>query len=157
MMTGRGNRKRSVKHKNLTRIDHPKKNTHGYFVRIQWKGQSYSKFFSDNKCGDRLGALMAALQWRDQTEVTIGKPRTERQVIGAPNPPSSTGITGVRKRQQGKTWYYEATWSTSVGKQARTKFSISRHGERKARSLAVAARRRGEKERLRTPGHADEV
>ena len=30
---------RVIRHKNLTRFDHPKKNTFGYFVRIQWKGE----------------------------------------------------------------------------------------------------------------------
>jgi hypothetical protein len=145
---------RTVRHKNLTRIDHPKKNTHGYFVRIQWKGQRRSKFFSDRVHGDRLAALVAALEWRDATEKELGKPRTERQVLGTIY--SSTGIPGVRRRREGHTEYYEATWTTTVGKQRRTKFSIARHGEKRALQLARKARQQGERERLRTPAYDDE-
>src|SRR5262245_52059340 len=72
---------RKLKHKNLTRIDHPAKRTHGYFVRIQWKGERRAKFFSDGVYGDRLAALDAALEWRNATEAELGKPRTDRQVV----------------------------------------------------------------------------
>lgn len=151
-MSARG--PRTVKHKNLTRIDHPSKNTHGYFVRIMWKGERFSKFFSDSVHGDRLGALFAALEWRNETEKAIGKPRTERQVLGVVDSPS--GMRGVRKVREGYTDYYEATWMTTAGKMARTKYSINKHGEKKALQLARKARQQGEKERLRTPAVIDE-
>jgi hypothetical protein len=35
--------------KNMTRVIDPKKRVDGYYVRIQWKKQSYSKFFSLNE------------------------------------------------------------------------------------------------------------
>ncbi len=35
--------------KNITRVNDPKKRVDGYYVRIQWKKQSYSKFFSLNE------------------------------------------------------------------------------------------------------------
>lgn len=147
-------KKRTVKHKNITRIDHPAKRTHGYFVRIQWKGERKAKFFSDGVYGDRLGALTAAIEWRDTTEAELGKPRTERLVIGTTR--SSTGVTGVRKIKEGNTYYYEATWVTTVGKQGRTKFSINRHGEKRALQKARRVRQQRERERHRTPPREDD-
>lgn len=145
---------RTVKHKNITRVDHPSSRTHGYNVRIQWKGERRSKFFSDGLYGDRLAALSAAIDWRNKTEQELGKPRTERQVLGITHSPS--GVTGVRRVREGHTDYYEATWGTTAGKQARTRYSIARHGEKRALQLALKARRRGEKARLRTPAYAEE-
>jgi len=145
---------RKLKHKNLTRIDHPAKRTHGYFVRIQWKGERRAKFFSDGVYGDRLAALDAALEWRNTTEVELGKPRTDRQVVGLVR--SSTGIPGVRRRKEGHTEYYEATWVTTVGKQGRTRFSIARHGEKRALQQARKARQLHEKQRHHTPPREDD-
>lgn len=145
---------RKIRHKNITRIDHPTKRTHGYFVRIQWKGERRMKFFSDGVYGDRLSALDAALAWRNATESELGKPRTDRVVVGTVR--SSTGVPGVRLRKEGNTSYYEATWVTTVGKQGRTRYSIEKHGAKKALQLARKARQLREKERQRMPPHSDE-
>ena len=147
-------RQRTVTHKNITRVDHEASRTHGYNVRIQWQGERRSKFFSDRTFGDRLAALTAALDWRNATERELGKPRTERKVLGIIY--SSSGIPGVRRITEGHTDYYEATWGTTAGKQARTKYSIAKHGEKRALQLAKQARARGEKARLRTPARDDE-
>lgn len=147
-------RQRTVKHKNITRVDHAKSRTHGYNVRIQWQDQRRSKFFADGKYGDRLGALTAALEWRNATEQELGKPRTERQVVGIFY--SSSEELGIRRVREGNTEYYQATWATYAGKQRRTKFSITKHGEQRALQLARQAREQGELERLRTPASANE-
>ncbi len=147
-------KKRTVKHKNITRIDHPAKRTYGYFVRIQWNGERRSKFFSDGVYGDRLAALAAALEWRDSTEAVMGKPRTERVVVGKIR--SATGVPGVRRRKEGNTEYYEATWVTTVGKQGRTRFSIARYGEKRALQKARKVRQQREKERHHTPAYEDD-
>ncbi len=141
---------RTTRHKNITRVDQPSKNTHGYNVRIQWKGQLYCKFFSDNVCGDRLAALHDAISWRDATEKAIGKPHTSRQVVGLSSR-NTTGVIGVRRRKRGNTEVYEATWVTEEGKVGRTTYSIARHGERRAFKLAVRARTKHEEQRQRTP------
>ena len=144
---------RALRHKNITRIDHPAKNTYGYFVRIQWKGEKRAKFFSDGVHGDRLGALDAALHWRDATEKELGKPRTDRLVIGTTRSPN--GLVGVRKRIDNGLAYYEATWVTTANKMRRTSYSVARHGERKALALACKKREQGEKLRLVTPHDAE--
>ena len=143
---------RSTRHKNITRIDHPNKRTFGYNVRVAWKGEKYGKFLSYNLYGDRLGALAAAVEWRDEMERKIGKPRTEHQVIGW-HSRNNTGVVGVRRRRRGKIEVYEATWISRVDgcRRRTTCFSIARHGERKAFKLALKARKNGERMRWNAP------
>jgi len=141
---------RVIGHKNLTRFDHPTKNTFGYFVRIQWKGEKHHKFFSDGVYGDRLGALTAALEWRDATERTLNKPRTDRQVIGFSSR-NKSGVVGVRRMLKQGRDVYEATWMDAYGRVGRTSFSIARHGEKRAFRMAVRARQLHEKARLQVP------
>ena len=142
-------RGKTTRHKGVTRIDHPAKRTFGYMVRVAWKGEIHHKFFSDKRCGDRLAALDAAIQWRDRTEVEIGKPRTERMVFG--KPAGSNPAVGVARRRENHTDYYEATWLSPEGRVQRTRYSIRKHGERKAFRLALAARERHERIRYQTP------
>lgn len=141
-------RPKTTKHKGITRIDHPAKRTFGYFVRVTWNKQRRSKFFSDSVYGDRLAALDAALQWRNLAERELGKPRTERQVIGVSR--TSTGIVGVRRTVKDGREVYEATWREG-GRIRRTSYSIAKHGEKRALSLARRARERYERMRQRTP------
>lgn len=141
-------RPKTTKHKGITRIDHPAKRTFGYFVRVTWNKQRRSKFFSDSVYGDRLAALGAALEWRNLAERELGKPRTERQVIGVSR--TSTGIVGVRRTVKDGRDVYEATWRED-GRIRRTSYSIAKHGERRALSLARRARERYERQRQRTP------
>ncbi len=141
-------RPKTTKHKGITRIDHPAKRTFGYFVRVTWNKQRRSKFFSDSVYGDRLAALSAALEWRNEAERELGKPRTERQVIGVSR--TSTGIVGVRRTVKDGREVYEATWREG-GRIRRTSYSIAKHGERRALSLARRARERYERIRQRAP------
>lgn len=144
-------RPKTTKHKGITRIDHPAKRTFGYFVRITWNKERRSKFFSDSVYGDRLAALSAALEWRNQTERDLGKPRTERQVIGVSR--TSTGIVGVRRTVKDGREVYEATWRDG-NRIRRTSYSIAKHGERRALALARRARDKYEKARHRMPAEA---
>lgn len=141
-------RPKTTKHKGITRIDHPAKRTFGYFVRVTWNKQRRSKFFSDSVYGDRLAALGAALEWRNLAERELGKPRTERQVIGVSR--TSTGIVGVRRTVKDGREVYEATWREG-NRIRRTSYSIAKHGEKRALALARRARERYERQRQRTP------
>jgi hypothetical protein len=147
-------KQRTVKHKNITRVDHPSSHSFGYLVRVSWRGERRGKFFSDKVHGDRLGALAAAIDWRNATEKELGKPRTERQVVGIVY--SSSGIPGVRRVLDRGNECYEATWVTTAGKLRRTKYSIAKHGEKRALELARKARQRGERARWTTPASADD-
>lgn len=144
---------KTTRYKNITRIDHAPKRTHGYFVRVQWKGERRVKFFSDRRHGDRLGALAAALEWREQVEKELGKPRSERQVVGKTR--NTSGIIGVRRVMDRGVPAYEASWIEGH-KVRRTKFSVRKYGERQAKALAVKLRRQKESERLRSPRGKDD-
>lgn len=138
---------RTVAHKNITRIDHPKKRTHGYFVRVAWKGERRSKFFSDKSYGDRLAALDAAIHWRNQVEREMGKPRTEHQVVGL-SPRNKSGTIGVRRTMKAGHPVYEVTWCPEPGVIRRTSVSIDRYGEKQALKKAKRIRKLHEKMRL---------
>jgi hypothetical protein len=140
------------KYKSITRIDHPAKRTFGYFVRVTWKKQTRSKFFSDRKCGGRLAALHCAIEWRDVTEQELGKPRSERVVIGSAR--NSTGVVGVRRMVKEGSEVFEVTWRKPGNRVGRTSFSIAKHGEERAFELAARERRRREEERLDSPHDA---
>jgi len=147
--TRKPRRGKTTRHKGITRLDYPAKRMFGYMVRVAWKGLIHQKLFSDKSYGDRLAALDAALHWRNQKEIEIGKPRTERMVFGKPG--GDNPAVGVSRRRENHTDYYEATWLNPEGRVQRTRFSISKHGERKALRLALAARQRNERVRYRTP------
>jgi hypothetical protein len=152
-------RQKTTKYKGITRVDRDAGRhddgrritaTHGYFVRVTWKGETFRKFFSDSVHGDRLGALDAAREWRDVKERELGKPRTERMVVGTPH--SNTGIVGIRKIVSGPWGHeaYEANWVNEDGTIGRTSYSINKNGKRKALRLALEARNRGESVRRLT-------
>lgn len=136
---------KTTRHKGITRIDYPPKRTFGYMARVPWQGRMHQKFFSDKKYGDRLGALTAALEWRDKTERELGKPRSEEPVI-SPTPTSNTGVLGVSRVISGGKPKMQVTWSEN-GKVRRTSFSIERHGERGALKLARAKRVEADRQR----------
>ncbi len=132
------------KHKDVARIDQEEKRTHGWYVRVRFKGKTHSKFFSDGKCGGRYSSLLAALAWRDETEKKIGKIRTDKHVVTVSN--TTTGIVGVRFNE--KLNRYEVSWVNAVGRQGKTSVSVRRHGKKKAFQFACEIRKNKEAERL---------
>ncbi|HIJ78711.1 MAG: AP2 domain-containing protein [Desulfobulbaceae bacterium] len=132
------------KHKDVARIDQESKRTHGWYVRVRFKGKTFSKFFSDGKCGGRYSSLLAALAWRDTTEKKIGKIRTDKHIVTVSN--TTTGVVGVRFNE--KLNRYEVSWVNGVGKQGKTSVSINKHGKDKAFKIACDIRKIKEAERL---------
>jgi hypothetical protein len=135
-------------YKNISRIDSEKKNMHGWYVRIFHNGKSHAKYFNDNKSGGREEALYDAVEYRNQLEIELGKPRTERYIIGALHPRNNTGVPGVNRRttkqkKRGK-WYswdiFEVTWNPEPNKVSRTTVSIQKYGEEEAFRRACAIR-----------------
>jgi hypothetical protein len=140
-------------YKGISRIDQPKKNTHGWYVRVRFNGAQRVKFFSDNAHGGRDEALQEAVRFRDRAEQEMGKPRTDRLVI-AHNPRNRSGIMGIRRKtkviqtEDGErvvSNVYEITWNPEPGRLCRTFVSIDKLGEKEA--LREACRIRREKER----------
>lgn len=132
------------KHKDIARIDQDEKRTHGWYVRVRFCGRTYSKFFSDRKCGGRYSSLLSALAWRDKTEVELGKLRTDKHIVTVSN--SKTGVVGVRLNE--KMSRYEVSWVTANGRQGKTSVSIAKHGNEKAFAMACQVRKKKEAERL---------
>lgn len=139
-------------HKGVSRIDQAKKKTHGWYVRVRLGNVTKSKFVSDAENGGREAGLLRAVQWRDQLEQELGKPRTDHIVVGS-NPRNGSGVVGVRravKKYRGKdgTIYlnevYEVSWNAGREKMGRTSVSITKYGELAAFRRACAIRRQKE-------------
>ena len=72
-----------AKFKGISRIDSG--TTHGWFVRAYKSGKTYSKLFSDRKCGDGSKALEAArifhAELLSKLESVLPSPRTEGEQL----------------------------------------------------------------------------
>ena len=136
---------RVPKHKNIVRIDDDERQMHGYLVRVQWQGKVRKDWFADVKLGGRLGALDAAIRFKDAAYSELGKPRTDQQVIGKGR--TNTGHIGITRRIKSGKEVFEVFW-TEGKKRRSASFGIKEHGERKALQMAIAARRQGEHQRL---------
>ncbi|MFN0120547.1 MAG: AP2 domain-containing protein [Blastocatellia bacterium] len=82
--------------KSISRIDSRK--AVGWYVRVKHNGVEHRKFFSDGVYGNKLSALVAAKKYRDELEVKLGKPRTDRPVTST-NKRNRSGVVGVRMRE----------------------------------------------------------
>lgn len=132
------------KHKDIARIDQVSKHTYGWYVRVRFNRKTHSKLFSDIKHGGRESSLLAAIAWRDQTESSLGKLRTDKHIVMASK--TKTGVIGVRLNE--KLNRYEVSWSTREGKPGKTTVSILKHGKEKAFQIACEKRQQKEAERL---------
>ncbi len=131
--------------KNITRVIDRHKHIDGYYVRLQWKGQTYAKLFSCQDDELEHHTLHRAIEWRNQTETRIGKPRTERRICGITRV-TNTGEKGIRwmevqqvkdgKPVGRKMPWYVITAFDHQGRRHRTKISIEKYGIQRAFVLA---------------------
>jgi len=138
--------------KSISRIDHPTKNTHGWYVRVAFRGDLHARFFSDRPYRGKRPALKAARAWRDETERALGKPHT-RRTVRTVSPRNRTGVIGVRRTTKARTRdgskvspVYEVTWQAAPGQVRRTTFSIRKYGQAEAFRRARAFRKEKEQE-----------
>lgn len=131
----------------IARVDLPGASTHGWQVRMQRRGQKYGKYFADRQWGGSKASYMAARSWRDAL-----LERLEEEASGAriceKSARNSSGVVGVSKvavtASNGSMYYFwQATWCPEPGQRRCVKFSIRRHGDRKAFRMAVEARKLG--------------
>lgn len=144
----------SINYKSISRIDQDVKGTHGWYVRVGFRGEWRVKFFSDLQFDGREGSLAEALAYRDEMEEELGKPRTDR-VVPAPTPRNNTGILGVSRiekpfrdrhgRIQSRA-VYEVTWTPAPNVIQRTSVSINKYGEEEALRRALKLRQEKERE-----------
>ena len=130
----------------ICRIDQPEKRNHGFFVRVQRRGKIYSAFFTDLKHGGRARARAAAQEHYRKLLARLGQ-MSRRKWAELPRRKGSSGIVGVQRvimRRRGKVIkYWMATWSPKPYVVRRQWFSFFEFGSRKARRLAIRARRAG--------------
>ena len=133
----------------ICRIDQPHKHNHGFFVRLARRGRIHSAFFSDKRHGGREQALVAAQVPRDKLATQLGRPvqMARRQWAEIVRRKGRSGIQGVQRivNRRVKPWrkYWKATWSPEPYMVARKQFTIRKHGEAKAKQLAIQARQAG--------------
>jgi len=125
----------------------------GWQVRLNGRVDKVSKLFSDNKYGGNNGALIAAIEFRDQilkekneTIETIYNDRNYKVLRSSIQSNNTSGIPGVsRTISTERNGAKSPTWQTSFrsidGKVKNRRFSIKKHGEVKALRLAVNARK----------------
>lgn len=118
-------------HKNISRYSCKRVGT-GLQVRVQWRNKIHYRRFPDRHYDNPTETLLAALEWRDEIEILLGKPRTERRIT------SGSGIY-LSKDFYGKE-YWVAQCSPSKGKSIRKCFSVKKYGDLSARFLATCAR-----------------
>ncbi|MEX0324530.1 MAG: AP2 domain-containing protein [Puniceicoccaceae bacterium] len=135
------------KEKGISRIDSA--STHGWFVRGYRNGKTYSRLFSDLKCGGREDSLQQAREFREKLAAQLQsipqKPRSRR--IVKQDSRNRTGVIGVcrttKKSPNGNlNECYSVSWRPEPGVQKCTSFSIRKYGEKKAFQLAVAHRKK---------------
>lgn len=143
--------RKDTKGKGISRIDSG--STHGWFVRGYRNGKTYSRLFSDLKCGSKENAYQQAEEFRDklynQLDDIPKAPRSRRVVLHDAR--NSTGVLGVcrtskRSPNGNVNECYSVSWRPEPGKQKCTSFSIRKYGEKKAFQLAVAHRKKMLKE-----------
>lgn len=142
---------KQLNEKGISRIDSG--STHGWFVRGYKNGKTYSRLFSDQKCGGSDEALAEAREFRERLHKKLEEipkaPRARRVVMRDAR--NSTGVLGVcRTAKKGPNGSvnecYSVSWRPSPGVQKCTSFSIRKYGDKKAFQLAVAHRKKMLKE-----------
>lgn len=133
--------------KGISRIDSG--STHGWFVRGYRNGKTYSKLFSDRKCGGKGKAQKLAKEYRDnlsqELEAIPKRPRQRRIVVSdSRNTTGELGVSRTTKAGPNGTKHecYSVSWRPEPGVQRCTSFSISKYGEKGAFRRAVEHRRK---------------
>jgi hypothetical protein len=131
----------------IARIDQPEKHNHGFFVRLQREGIIHSAFFADKSYGGKRRAFRAAQKHFRGLEKKY-RPMTRKRWAEMPRRKGKSGIIGVRRAivrwpGQRRRVYWQANWSPKPHVVKRRTFSVRKFGERKAKTLAILARRIG--------------
>jgi hypothetical protein len=131
--------------KGVIRIDSD--STHGWQVRVYRYGKTYSRLFSDRKCGSKDEAFKHAVEYRERLESDVAEmPENEpkRRFIRH-NKNNATGVLGVSRtykvdRQGNRHEVYAVSWNPEPGTARGTSFSIKKYGEETAFKMACRLR-----------------
>jgi hypothetical protein len=133
----------------ISRIDQPERHNHGYYVRLTRNQKTQYKFFADKSNGGKRAALRAAKQHEAELlEQAAANNKRRKQTVSSRNTSGIVGVTRGQWEESGKrVAYWQAAWVGSKGERLNRKFSVNKHGEERARRLAIKARREGVKAR----------
>lgn len=131
--------------KGVIRIDSD--STHGWQVRVYRRGRTYSRLFSDRKCGGRDEAFAQAVAFRDELEqevLSLPEDEPRRRLIRG-NKNNATGVLGIsrtfkRDRHGRRHEVYAVSWNPAPGQARGTSFSIAKYGETQAFEMACRLR-----------------
>lgn len=135
----------------ITRLDQESVATHGWQVRLQWKGVRFGRFFSDSAWGGREAALHCAERYRDRLLARLERRRegasASTRSHTAPASRNRSGVVGVTRIVQRSAagveyHFWQASWTTPEGRRETVRFSVLKYGEESALDLAREARRR---------------
>lgn len=118
-------------------------------MRLRRRGKTHSAFFTDQKHGGKKRALAAAQKHYRKLLAKLGPPPQRRRRWWAEirRRKGSSGIVGVQKkveRRHGEVrTFWVAAWSPKPHVARRKTFSVWQYGSKKARQLALRARRAG--------------
>ena len=114
------------------------------------RGKSMYRSFADSKYGGKTKALKAAKAWRGQMVESTSDADYVLWRRAKRSRPSGSGIVGVGRYAvlYGATRHlvWDAYWQDADGKRYSRRFFVSVHGEKGAKALATAARRKAMKE-----------
>lgn len=133
----------------ICRIDQPAKHNHGFFVRLARRGKIHSAFFSDKKHGGQKSALAAAQTHYQDLRKKLGEPKSRSRRFWAQvqRRKGRSGILGVQRlvarRGRNPRIIWKATWSPEPYVVRCMQFSVRKHGAKRAKLLAIRARKAG--------------
>ncbi len=131
--------------KGVIRIDSD--STHGFQVRVYRHGKTYSRLFSDRKCGGKNESFKQAEAYRTELEADVAAmpESAPRRRLIRHNKSNSSGVVGIsrtfkRDRRGIKHEVYAVSWNPEPGTARGTSFSIKKYGEEEAFRLACKLR-----------------
>ena len=135
----------------ITRLDQVSVATHGWQVRIQGKGVRFGRFFSDAAWGGREAALLCAERYRDRLVARLERRKADASAStrshSLPTSRNRSGMVGVARIVQRSAagveyYFWQASWTAPDGTRETVRFSVQKHGEEIALTLACEARRK---------------
>lgn len=113
-------------------------------VKLRRQGSVYQKYFGYKSYGGAKATKVAAVTYRD--EIMLKYPELTRydyaEIKKSNNRSGIPGVCRTFHTVKGISYpVWQAAWSPKPGKRRCKKFFVSTHGERKAKTLAIEARR----------------
>ena len=132
---------------NLTRFSYESTGFKGWRVSVTRHGEVFTRYYSDKQCGsskksmaDAQACLDKFLKALDDTPVVTARRQSKGQTVGV----SETTYTNAATGEVKTVWV--ASWPED-GRRKVVKFPVQKHGARKAKQMALDARKEAE-ERL---------